>query len=239
MRHHIHIRRWHHGDRDSDLEEPFSFARRHWKKVLLEAGMMFVLSYFIIMGSIAKQAQSIFDIILPIIILTVLFTAMYTFSWYFLFVVYRKRASEIVYPIGSGTKGTAVFIFKVATTIVLIPEFIRIMSSFFAYGNAVFAVIIMLLVPYWILFSIMIRRMLNSLYAMGLLLLLFLLVGMVFWGILPGDFLKGISFLEGYMDFVSAVFLPALVSDIIMQLHVSRKVPAAASAQPAAPVVQN
>lgn len=194
------------------FRDPFSFIGQNKLKAFLLFVFFWILFYLVI-----PENNSI-ERIMPTTVAAVLSTFLYTVSFFFISYLYaglKNNLAEVKRISLSDKIGLGL---KIAITAVMAPSFIKTLIDIVEGDISLLVLIIVLfLVPFWIFFSVIMKKILNELYKLAVIFILLAVIsGAIFFNApLFENISRAYSFLTGFPDFISVLFFPAFLISII------------------------
>ena len=195
---------------------PFDYTKNNKLKALfIFIGFFIVFSFIFV--SIDKKSG--YKIIMPIAVASAICTISYILSIRLVIAINNNLKRSINQVKGLSIKNKLDIILKALLTLILIPNFVKAMQGISGGVKiSVFILILILfLIPYWIVFSLIIDKFLKSFYLFSL-----IAIGLIIivYGFFSGDPTLGalsvfINFLSGFMKFIAGIFFPSLIIDLV------------------------
>jgi uncharacterized membrane protein YhaH (DUF805 family) len=189
----------------------FTFIGRNGKKALLLFVLFWAIFYFLI------DTFDNYQRIPPVTIAAVLSTLFYCAAFYLLFYLYAQLKMSLAGAQEINLSHKMSFGFKIALILIMLPNFMRTIATITEGDMSLLAIIIILfLIPTWILFSILIKKMLSGFYVLAVIFLgLAIMTAAAF---LQAPLLESITksraFLSEFLDFISTIFFPAFLINL-------------------------
>lgn len=194
------------------FRDPFSFIGQNKLKAFLLFVFFWILFYFLI------PEDNSLERIMPTTVAAGLSTIMYSVSFFFISYLYNGLKTSLSEVKEVSLSDKIGFGLVIAITAVMAPSFIKTLIDIVEGDISLLVLIIVLfLIPFWIIFSVIIKKMLNEFYKLAVIFILLAIIsGAIFFN---APFFENISraynFLTGFLNFISVLFFPAFLVSII------------------------
>lgn len=194
------------------LRDPFSFIGQNKVKVFLLFCVFWIIFYSLI------PENNPVERIMPTTVAAGLSTITYSVAFLFILYLYNSLKASLAETSKVSLSDKIGLVLKIAITAAMAPDFIKTLVEIVGGDiSLLIFIVVLFLIPFWIIFAVMIKRMLNEFYKLAVIFILLAVIsGVIFFN---APFLKNIvhvyDFLTGVMNFFSAIFFPAFLVSIV------------------------
>lgn len=191
--------------------DPFSFIGKNKLKTSVLFVFFWVLFYFL------SDRFNLRERIAPVTVLAILSTVFYIFTLLFVYYLYVRLKNKLTKTEEISLGDKIIFGLKIVIILAMAPNFFKILFDMTDNDISLLAIIVLLLIPAWIVFSILVKKILDSFYVLAIIFIVSIIITSTIFFKTPffENILQVQTFLNGFMGFISSVFFPSLLISLI------------------------